>query len=373
MKIALFGGSFDPIHKEHMRCVQAAARVFDKIIVTPSYIAPHKGEGAVASGGDRLEMCKIAFRDMPVVQVSDFEISRGETSYSYLTCKKFAAEYPEAERYFLMGGDMLEDFFTWKNPREILAVTTLAVCGREREISPSLREKFESAFGRTFRVIEYVGGRVSSTELRVALAFGKSPEELDEETLRYIRRKGLYAHPAIEPALMLETPARREHSYRVAKTACLRARSLKIPERKALLAAALHDCGKYVPLSSPLLKGFLPPEGVPEPVMHQFTGAYIAEHTFEIEDEEILGAIRYHTSGKEDMNALEKLIFLADLLEEDRNFPGVEGLRELFWRDLDECLYQSLTLNVDYLHRSGKTVYPLTEKALTWLKSARNR
>ena len=310
MKIALFGGSFDPVHREHVNYVRAAIRELslDLVIVMPSRLAPHKRLGAQADGEARLQMCRIAFEHEPRVRVSDFELSQDGVSYSYLTCRAFAKHYPDAERYFLVGADMLEDFFTWKQPEDILNHMTLVACGRGAEETGALRARFHSVFGKDFLSLGFSGEAVSSTDIRVSLAFGKDPEALDERVLAFIRERGLYTHPAIAPALALEKPERREHSFRVAQMACARARSLRIPEEKALLAAALHDCAKYVPLSSPLLEGFPCPENVPPPVLHQYTGAYLAEQHFGIRDREVLDAIRYHTSGRAGMGELEKLV-----------------------------------------------------------------
>ena len=371
MKIALFGGSFDPVHREHVNFVRAAIRELslDLVIVMPSRLAPHKRLGAQADGEARLQMCRIAFEHEPRVRVSDFELSQDGVSYSYLTCRAFAKQYPDAERYFLVGADMLEDFFTWRQPDDILKHVTLVACGRGAEETEVLRARFYSAFGKDFLSRGFSGEAVSSTDIRVSLAFGKKPEPLDERVFAFIRERGLYTHPAIAPALALEKPERREHSFRVAQMACARARSLRIPEEKALLAAALHDCAKYVPLSSPLLEGFSCPENVPSPVLHQYTGAYLAEQHFGIRDREVLDAIRYHTSGRAGMGELEKLVYLSDLLEAGRDFPGVEALRALFWKDLDECLFESLRHEVEYLNSTGKEVYPLTQEAYDFIKS----
>ena len=371
MKIALFGGSFDPVHREHVNFVRAAIRELslDLVIVMPSRLAPHKRLGAQADGEARLQMCRLAFEHEPRVRVSDFELSQEGVSYSCLTCRAFAKQYPDAERYFLVGADMLEDFFTWRQPDDILKHVTLVACGRGAEETEALRARFYSAFGKDFLSLGFSGEAVSSTDIRVSLAFGKKPEPLDERVFAFIRERGLYTHPAISPALALEKPERREHSFRVAQMACARARSLRIPEDKALLAAALHDCAKYVPLSSPLLEGFSCPENVPPPVLHQYTGAYLAEQHFGIHDQEVLDAIRYHTSGRAGMGELEKLVYLSDLLEAGRDFPGVEALRALFWKDLDECLFESLRHEVEYLNSTGKEVYPLTQEAYDFIKS----
>ena len=219
-----------------------------------------------------------------------------------------------------------------------------------------------------FLTVPFTGEAVSSRLLRVDLAFGKRPKALDERVFDYACEHRLYAHPAIAPALALEKEPRREHSYRVARMAVERASSAGISEEKALLAAALHDCGKYISLDSPLLEDFTPPENVPPPVMHQYTGAYLARHCFGIEDEEVLDAIRYHTSGKENMTPLGMLVYLSDLLEEGRSFEGIDELRALFRVDLEACLYRSLEDQLRYLNGTKKPVYPLTEQAYRWIR-----
>ena len=231
-----------------------------------------------------------------------------------------------------------------------------------------MHEAFRARFHTDFLELPFMGERVSSQAVRLALAFSRPAPALSPAVVQYIEEKGLYRYPAIPAALALEKEERREHSFRVAEMAVARARSAGIPDEKALLAAALHDCGKYVPLSSPLLGGFSLPDFVPAPVVHQYTGAYLAEHEFHINDGEILDAIRYHASGREDMTPLGKLIYLADLLEESRAFAGVEELRALFWRDLDECLLAALEHQLAYLKSQKKPVYPLTERAYLWLK-----
>ncbi len=375
MKIAIFGGSFDPVHKEHVRLVRAAVKFLhpEKLFIVPAFLPPHKLQGSDVSAEHRLSMCAAAFRREKRAVVSDFELRMGGTSYTYLTCRHFADEYPDAERFFLIGADMLEDFYTWKRPTDILQHATLAVVGREQAIAREAHTRFRETFKADFVEIPFVGKDVSSTAVRTELAFGLRPKATPRAVYRYIKKNGLYTEPCIPAALALESKGRQAHSLRVAKMASARARSLHIPERKALIAAAVHDCGKGVPLGDELLVGFDPPQGVPAPVMHQYTGAYIAENYLKISDGEILNAIRFHTSGRADMGELEKLIYLADLLESGREFAGVEKLRGMFWRDLDECLLGSLALQIDYLKSKGTPVYPLTEEAYAWIRGVKNK
>ena len=109
---------------------------------------------------------------------------------------------------------------------------------------------------------------------------------------------------------------------------------------------------------------------MPASVYHQFAGAYVAEKHFGIEDEDVLNAIRYHTSGRPNMSELEKLIFLADMLEEERSYEGVELLRKLFWRGqgLDECLEEALFQTLEFLKLKQAEIYPLTKKAYEFYK-----
>ena len=108
---------------------------------------------------------------------------------------------------------------------------------------------------------------------------------------------------------------------------------------------------------------------MPEPVLHQYSGAYVAEKFFEVTDGEVLDAIRYHTSGRADMTSLEKLVFLSDMLESGRQFDGVEKLRRIFREEgLDPCMRQALKDTLSYLEKSGGEIYPLTREAYEFLK-----
>lgn len=367
MKVALFGGSFDPVHSQHVALVKAAITHFslDRVLIMPSFVAPHKLQGAASSGEHRLAMCRLAFSGIKEAEVCDYELRQGGTSYSYLTCRWLKEQFPDAERYLLLGADMLENFFLWRNPDDIVQNITLVACGRGERKVAELHERFAARFHTDFAELDFCGEELCSTAIRVFLAFHKRPEGLDEGVLQYILQNNLYTF-AEARALALEKEERREHSFRVALLACARAKSLCVPFEKALLAAMLHDCGKYVPAASPLLEGFVPPRDVPAPVLHQYTGAYLAEHEFGITDEEVLNAIRYHTSGRENMSTLEKLIYLSDLLEESRTFDGVEELRRLFWEDLDACLVRALVEQVQHLKETKMPLYPLTLRAAEW-------
>lgn len=376
MKIAIYGGAFNPVHNEHVNIVLAAKAQLglDKIIVVPTAVSPHKKGCMTARGKDRLQTCRLAFEGVTGVEVSDYELKRGGVSYSYITCRHFRKLYKDDELYFIIGADMLKSFSLWREPEEILKCATLAVCAREDgDELAKLIKNFQRTFKRETVNFGYVGKNVSSTRVRALAALGEDTGRFVPEKVRlYIKKQGLYALPELIGVKKYLTQERWEHTVRVAVTAAEHARSAGVYEIDAITAAALHDCAKYLSEGAPELSGFVFPENVPPPVMHQYTGAFVAEHTFGVKDERILNAIRYHTTGRENMSALEKLIFLSDMLEEGRDFEGVERLRKIMKRSLDDCLVAALEHQLNYLKSNGKPICPLTQRAYDYIKEEQN-
>ncbi len=375
MRIGIFGGSFDPVHIEHIRVAQAAIQTLglDRLLIMPAFAPPHKKGRVLADNQARLEACRLAFSGVEKAEVCDFEIKQGGLSYTYLTCRHFKEIYSGAELFWLVGTDMLRDFPTWKNPDDILSCATLAVCARNEKTDWLEREQalFFERFGKNFVCVGYNGADVSSTKIRVLAAAGEDFSSLVSPAVyEYIKERGLYEIPRAKEALALEKPSRKAHSLRVAYATAARAVSLKLDEKKAIAAALFHDCAKNLPPDHPLLQGFTPPDDwgeVPESVLHQFSGAYVAERAFGVTDLEILDAVRYHTSGKPQMTELGKLIFLADMVEEERAYDGVEKIRSAFYeKPLDETLTLALKETVAFLQKKGAEIYPLTLSALEY-------
>ena len=376
MKIAIFGGTFDPVHAEHVNIVKAALEQLeaDKVIVMPAAIPPHKQGKLLAGEQDRLNMAKLAFAGVRGCEVSSYEMNAGGPSYTVRTVQHFRQKYPQAQLYWLVGADMLRDFYTWKEPERILEMAELVACSRAGErVSFSAEQlRFLTKFRKGFRVLEYAGKDVSSTKIRVLCAFCEDLKPyLAEDVIAYIESKGLYRIQRVREALAHLKPTRRKHTVRVALMAASVAGQYRLEERTVLEAAGLHDIAKNLDASAPELAGFCPPQEVPAPVMHQYSGAYVAEHALGVEDEDVLNAIRYHTSARPNMSNLEKVIFLADMLEAGRDFPHVEKLREWFYRDLNECMYRALKYELRYLKREKRDIYPLTFRAYEYYKELR--
>ena len=101
--------------------------------------------------------------------------------------------------------------------------------------------------------------------------------------------------------------------------------------------------------------------------LHALTGSMVAQQLFG-ENEAVVMAIRHHTTGKADMNLLEKIIYVADYMEPNRDFPGVQRLRELAFSDIDAALKLGLMMTLELLNQQGSEVSPESREALAWLE-----
>ena len=160
-----------------------------------------------------------------------------------------------------------------------------------------------------------------------------------------------------------------EHTLGVEKTARDMARIFGEDEEKAALAGLLHDCAKCMPLEK-MIKA-AKHEDVDDvmkeskALMHAVAGRSVAREIYNVEDETVLDAIRWHTTGRANMTALDKIIYLADMIEPCRKpYPGLEELRKLCMEDLDKAMHRALCMSLEHVKEQGKTLHPDTMAAL---------
>ncbi len=364
-KIGIFGGTFNPVHKEHVSVISSAIKELnlDLIYVVPTKIPPHKDVVPI-SAEHRINMLKLALESESKAIISDFEVKSEGKSYSYLTVSHFKNLHLGDELYLIMGADMLTDFKTWKNPEIILDKAKIsAFCRKGYFIQEEKeREYFKKRFNKDFILMKYVGEDVSSTEIRVSASLGLKIPNVTKKQEEYIYENGLFAGDKYCEFLKNNlTEKRLRHTVNVVTTAVTKARETGISENKIILAALLHDCAKY--LNPKDFKGFNPPSNLPEKVVHAFLGEYVCRNVLKIDDEEVLDAIKYHTTAKPNLSLLGKLIFVSDMVEKDRNYEGVDYLRELFKRDLELAFRECLKEEVIHLKNRGDVIYPLTLEA----------
>jgi len=153
------------------------------------------------------------------------------------------------------------------------------------------------------------------------------------------------------------------HVLGVVDTAVDLAKEFNVSEAKAKTAAILHDVAKFS--DRDWMKSIIVSENM-DPLLleyhaelwHAPVGAYLAKTEFGVEDEDVLNAIRYHTTGRENMSDLEKVVYIADLVEPNRKFSGVEELRQLKEQGLDVMMEASVKHSIEFLESKNQPVFP---------------
>ena len=200
MKTAIYGGSFNPPHLGHIAAVGTVLSDLapDRLLIMPDCIAPHKAMAEnTPSVEHRLEMCRLAFGDLPGVEISDLEIRRGGRSYTVDTLEQLTALYPQDSFYLVIGSDMLTSFTTgWYRFEDILRMCTLTVISREKddmdELERNARMLRERYGAEVILLKNHRPFPLSSSEIREALLSGDTEGMLKEEVREYINKNGLY-------------------------------------------------------------------------------------------------------------------------------------------------------------------------------------
>lgn len=385
MKIGIYGGSFNPPHLGHIRgAVFAKEKLgLDKLLLIPAGEPPHKSlDAGSPTGEQRLEMTRLAAQGIPGIGVSDMEIRREGKSYTYQTVQALRQAYPEAELTFVMGTDMYLCFENWKYPEKICENCRLAVLyrGEKGERERLLQHREET--GYPCLLLENPIVDISSTQIRRMLPLRCAGEFLDEKVAAYIRDNGLYgvsdnyrnlSEKELEAVVIrLLNPNRVAHVLGCRDTAAALAERYGENPVDAARAALLHDITKALdgPLQLTLAREYgmiLDGFSAQNPqILHALTGSWVAQRIFG-ENKRVVDAIRSHTTGKPNMNLLEKIIYVADYMEPNRDFPGVEALRQAAWRDITEATRLGLEMTLDMRKRQGRSISPESRQALQFL------
>ena len=388
-RIGIYGGTFNPPHTGHIQGASYAIKALDleRLLLIPSCISPHKTLPYDSPNpAQRAEMLAIAAGEK--MEVSDLELRRGGTSYTYETVEAIAQQYPDAELVLLMGTDMFLSFLTWKEPQRILQKASLGVLYRgdkdEPEQIQQQKQLLESQGAKVY-LVENPVTAISSTQLRRMLVFRCASPFLPEGVEDYIRTSGFYGTakdyrnlPIAEleqVAVSVVKPNRVAHILGCRDTAADLARRWGANETDAARAGLLHDITKALdgPLQLTLCREYgmiLDAFHEKNPkTLHALTGSLVADKIFG-ENREVVAAIHSHTTGKANMNTLEKILYVADYMEPNRDFPGVEKLRSLAYTDLDKALKLGLEMTLNLLKQQGREISPESAEALAFLENA---
>ena len=388
-RIGIYGGTYSPPHIGHLRAAEYAIEAckLDRLLLIPTGVSPHKAMSAGASSADRLEMLRLSAAQIEKTEVSDIEILREGRSYTVDTLGTIREENPGAELVLLMGTDMFTSFLTWKDPERIMELATLAVFCRgergERERIDAQKAALE-AMGAKIELVHNPVTAISSTDLRRMLVFGCADPFLMPGVGDYIREKGLYGTGKDRKNLSMEeletevvgllNPNRVAHVLGCRDCAVELAKLYGENEVDAARAGLLHDITKAI--DGPLQLTLCAEYGIvldtfsrsfPK-TLHALTGSLVAERIFG-ENENVVRAICHHTTGRADMTLLEKIIYIADYVERNRDFPGVEDMRAMAYRDLDKAVLMGLQSAVAHVRRQGQGLAPATLEALEFLEN----
>lgn len=199
MKIGLFGGSFDPIHRGHIEPIQEARRALglDKVLYLPTARPPHKPGRAMAPALARYAMVELALLQEEGLYVSPHELTLERPAYTIETLEHFRREMPETELFLIIGGDSFADLHLWVRWREIPQVARLVVLARPGwDLDTGALHGEVAELARTDRVLllRQKPVDISSTRLREILAAGLPVPEgaLPDLVVRYVQKYDLY-------------------------------------------------------------------------------------------------------------------------------------------------------------------------------------
>ena len=385
MKIAIYGGTFNPPHRGHVESLQAVYEQAkpDRVLVIPASIPPHKELAAGSPDAEeRLELTRLAFKELPYAEVTDMELTRTGKSYTSDTVAELLRKYPDAELMLAMGTDMFLSFETWHEYRYLIEnVTMLVFARREGEDEKIFQygEYLESEYGAKIKYIMHDPLPISSSEIRRLLPRRLGRELLPGGVFARIVKNGDYGAKPDFPWLREQSyaylsPKRIPHVQGCEWEAVRLAKRWGESEEDAAEAGILHDITKKLVLSEQLILsekyGIINDtyETANVKLLHAKTGAALARDLFNISDR-VYSAIRWHTTGKPDMTLLEKIIYMADYIEPNRDFPGVDKLRKLAYEDLDAAMVLGLEMSLEDIRSYGAEPYEVTVSAYEWYKA----
>lgn len=390
-RIGIYGGTFNPPHIGHMRAAAHGVRTLelDRLLLIPDSVAPHKElPEDSATAQQRLDMLALSAKGLERASVSDMELKREGKSYTVDTVTQLRRENPKAELVLMMGTDMFLSFLSWKKPEKIMAQASLAVFyrGEKKERSAIDEQKARlEAMGAKVYLVENPVTAISSTDLRRMLVFKCADPFLCPGVPEYIRQQGLYGTARDYRGLPMEeleqvvtsllNPNRVAHVLGCRDTAVKLAKHWGADVTDAARAGILHDITKA--LDGPLQLTLCDEYGIllskfsqenPK-TLHALTGSLVAEQIFG-ENEAVVEAIRYHTTGRANMALLEKIIYVADYMEPCRDFSGVEDLRAAAYRNLDEAMLMGMEMTMAHVRRQGQQLAQATVDAVRFLREA---
>lgn len=387
-RIAIYGGTFDPIHMGHLEVAKAVIeeKAADRLYFMPNYISPFKQGEIHSSGEDRINMINIAIRDLPSIEASDYEIKRKSPSYTIDTLEAFERDFSH-DICFVAGADSIESMEEWHRGPELLSKFKIIAVKRVGFPIEKLIEKiayYKKKFNSDIILLKKIPKYISSSAIRDNLIFKDDISEYLTTGVRdYILKNDLYknnlhnqSNYIIDENLKyklekLLTKKRYIHSLGVANMAKRLARIYGIDEEKAYFSGYIHDMAKC--LSVEESNRYVRYYGIDYKyinniqIAHSKVGAKLAEDVLGIKDIDIINAISYHTTARAEMSLLEEILYVSDAIEINRKYNEVEKLRKEARIDLDKVCLFILDFCIEDLNKKNKDIDRDTIDAREWI------
>lgn len=341
MKIGIFGGSFNPIHKGHINIAEEAIKSLglDKLYFVPAYKSPFKSKEIYADAEDRVNMINLVKPDK--TEVSMFEINRKGTSYTIETVKYIRSKHKDDELFLLIGTDNLYKLNKWRDIDQIAKETQIVVFRREGPFSKENIKRYKC------QLLKNELYNFSSTDFRRGF-MNNVPTEVSE----YIGHNHLYIKDLM---LSMLDPKRHKHSTSVANYAARYAKVAGVSAKKAWVAGCLHDitkCWHKEDHREYLDSLDIDHAEIDDFLLHSLTGYYWLKNEYKLDDEDILQSIRLHTTLANELTELDKVIFAADKLCEGRKHDGIQKDRTLIVNDFHAGFKKIVQVAYDILIKS---------------------
>lgn len=364
MKTIIFGGSFDPVHNGHIKLAKKALEVVNADRVVFMVAKNPRWKSKRTDDEHRFNMLKIAIKDYPSFIVSRQELnSNADVNYTYDTICSYPKENNE-ELYFLIGYDQLNQLDKWYKIEELSKLVKFICISR-----PDYLVNLDNANKYNVLVIKENVSSMSSTKLRELIDV-----DAPKEVLNYIVENDLYYIPKIKSFI---NGKRYDHTISVAHLAYHIAETNSLNTSKTYIASLLHDIGKYVDMNKQeeIAKKYDEENYllIPKVLYHQYTSAEIARNEFNINDEEILDAIKYHGTGKPNMSKIGKIVYASDKIDPSRGYNSSDMINECL-KDIDSGFKYVLSENIKYFKiKNMEYKNPLTNACIEYYLKEENK
>lgn len=379
-RIGILGGSFSPVHNGHLQIAEDCLLEMglDKIIFLPNSNPPHKNVDKF-SFDTRVEMLNLAIKDNEKFDISLVEGDCTKIHYSYYTMRDNFYNGKD-KFYFIMGDDEFLSIKSWNEYEKFLEITSVIVFLRNHDINYVIENSKEIIEKYDVNILNNSVISISSTDIRNRMNQKKSIRYLvPEKVSKYIYEELNYfdierIKKDLEEKL---SEIRYEHSLRVADYSKRLAKIYNADENKAYLAGLVHDCAKnleeYYMLNKKVNSDIIldNEEKNSKNIQHAPIGAAVCKNLYGISDNEIISAVRYHTTARENMTLIEKILFISDKIEPNRKYDTVEELRKIADYDIDKAIVKFLNDSFEYLEKKSQKIHPLSVKARDYLVNMR--